>query len=83
MGYGPVPTALRFSTIGTTSRSGGGRRTVWFEPAHPKEWIRYVDQKWFFGDGDPPWRNRKSRRRCEKALDDFKHGRPLVGMQSD
>jgi hypothetical protein len=54
------------------------------KPTKRDEWIdRIADQKWIFGDGDPPWRSPESRRRCEKVLDDFKRGRPLVGMQSD
>jgi hypothetical protein len=53
------------------------------KPTKRDERIKWTDQKWIFGDGNPPWRSPESRRRCEKVLDDFKRGRPLVGMQSD
>jgi hypothetical protein len=36
--------------------------------ANPDEWVSFVDQQWFFNDGNPPWDNAKSRARCENVL---------------
>src|SRR5262245_28075226 len=58
------------------------RRTPYgqVEPFHRSEFIPWKDQKWFYYDGNPPWENRATHMRCKKALDDFKRGKPLVGM---
>src|SRR5262245_4583460 len=50
-------------------------------PAHPQQKITYVAQEWFFLDSSPPWRDRRCRKHCEKVLDEFKGGRPVLGMQ--
>jgi len=34
----------------------------------PLERIQYVDQDWFYLDGDPPWDNKKTLKRCIEAL---------------
>jgi hypothetical protein len=36
-----------------------------------KRWIHWVDQRWFFNDGNPPWRNRATRELCEAILRDW------------
>ncbi len=51
------------------------------EPFHRSELIPWKNQKWFYNDNNPPWEDRGTLRRCKKALDDFKNGRPLVGMR--
>jgi hypothetical protein len=36
-----------------------------------EEWVKYREQQWFFGDHNPPWRNRETERRCEEILRAF------------
>jgi hypothetical protein len=36
-----------------------------------EEWVEYSEQHWFFGDHNPPWRNRETERRCEEILRAF------------
>jgi hypothetical protein len=60
------------------------------ERANPDEWINWVDQRWFYFDGNKPWAtgDASSRRaaietqkRCTKALQDFLNGAPVTGMR--
>jgi hypothetical protein len=43
-------------------------------PGHPAvtadlfEWVPFVKQEWFFNDGNPPWNDRGTKKRCESIL---------------
>ena len=39
--------------------------------ANPSEWVQSVEQRWFFNDGCPPWKNARTRAHCEQILDDW------------
>ncbi len=35
------------------------------EVANPDEWVKFVQQAWFYNDANPPWRDCATRARCE------------------
>jgi hypothetical protein len=59
------------------------------QEADPMEWIDWVDQQWFYCNNAPWWSGdpisrkagKETRKRCEKALQDFWDGRPVTGMR--
>jgi hypothetical protein len=36
-----------------------------------KMWIHWVDQNWFFNDGNTPWHNKKTLKLCQDVLIQF------------
>jgi hypothetical protein len=62
----------------------------WAHRADPMTWVDWVDQAWFFFDGNAPWAGGNPPQRkaakvslaiCEKALEDFVNGRPVLGLR--
>lgn len=53
------------------------------ERADPEEKVKFVEQKWFYEDDNTPWRDAKSKQRCELVLAEFvnretrRHGRKV------
>lgn len=44
----------------------------------PKEWVKHHRQEWFYNDGNPPWRDIKSMRRCLDVLASWGTERPAL-----
>jgi hypothetical protein len=83
-----LPYGVRTCADGTEVLYNRDYRPIWrrtphgqIEAFHRSESIPWENQKWFYNDNNPPWEDRGTLRRCKKALDDFKRGRPLVGMR--
>ncbi len=54
-----------YTPIWQRSRSG------WVSPADPHEWVVWIDQHWFYKDGNPPYRDRATKAKLLRILEKF------------